>query len=131
MLDQVMCTSFIFFMLYDLGKKHRPIPSGYAYDDNMPLSAKWLNKLMGLNMIGKWVHSNVVCSEYTLIDEDTVRKFHKWNMKIGSFTLYPLIPGEMPDAKKAQFSREEKRLAALDIDWIETDQPELARKDLY
>ncbi len=131
MLDQVMCTSFNFFMLYDLEKKHRAVPSGYAYDDNMPIPAKWLNKLMESNMIGKWIHSNAVCSEYTLIDEDTVRKFHKRNMKVGSFTLYPLMPGEMPDEKKAEFSREVKRLAALGVDWIETDQPELAWKDLY
>ncbi len=128
--EQVVCTSFNFFMLFDLEKKHRSIKSGYAYDDDMPISAKWLNKLMEANVIGKFVHSNAVCSEYTLIDEDTVSKFHKRNMKVGTFTLYPLMPGEMPQDKKDEFSKEVKRLTKLGVDWIETDQPELVWNDL-
>jgi len=130
-LEQVVCTSFNFFMLYDLEKKHRAVQSGFAYDDNMPLSIKRLNKLMESNIIGKLVHSNAVCSEHTLIDEDTIKKYHERNMKVGTFTLYPLMPDEMPEDKKAYFSEEVKRLARLGVDWIETDQPELAWKDLY
>ncbi|KAA3638956.1 MAG: hypothetical protein DWQ02_04380, partial [Bacteroidetes bacterium] len=94
LLDQVVCTSFNFFMLYDLEKVYRPTPTGYAYDDNMPLSMKMLNWLMEANVIGKLVYSNAVCSEYTLIDEDTIEKYHKRNMQVGCFTLYPLMPGE-------------------------------------
>ena len=131
MLDQVVCTSFNFFMLHNLEKEHRPTPSGFAYDDNMPLSAKWLNRIMEWNIIGKLVHSNAVCSEYTLIDDDTVRKYHDRKMKVGTFTLYPLMPGKMPDEKKAFFSKEVKRLAILGVDWIETDRPELVWKDLH
>ena len=131
MLEQVVCTSFNFFMLYDLERMHRPIPSGYAYDDDMPLSLKILNWLMESNAIGKLVHSNAVCSEYTLIDQDTVEKYHKRNMKVGCFTLYPLMPGEMPEEKKTFYSKEVKRLAKLEVDWIETDQPELVWKDLH
>jgi len=131
MLEQVVCTSFNFFMLYNLEKKHRAIPSGFAYDDNMPLSVKRLNKLMESNIIGKLVHSNAVCSEYTLIDDDTVKKYHNRKMKVGTFTLYPLMPDEMSAEKKAYFSEEVKRLAKLGVDWIETDQPELVWKDLY
>jgi glycerophosphoryl diester phosphodiesterase len=131
MLEQVVCTSFNFFMLYDLEKTYRSTPSGYAYDDNMPLSLRVLNRLMESNIIGKLVHSNAVCSEYTLIDKDTVEKYHKRNMKVGCFTLYPLMPGEMPDEQKALYSKEVKRLAELDIDWIETDQPELVWKNLH
>ena len=130
MLDQVACTSFNFFMLYDLEKVHRSVPSGYAYDDNMPLSIKWLNKLMEANIIGRLVHSNAVCSEHTLIDEDTVKKYHARNMKVGCFTLYPLMPGEMPEDRKAYYSKEVRRLATLGVDWIETDQPELVWKDI-
>lgn len=130
-MEQVVCTSFDFFMLYDLEKDDRAVPSGYAYDDNMPLSMKWLNWLMEANIIGRLVHSNAVCSEYTLIDEDTVKKYRRRNMKVGTFTLYPLMPGEMPQDKKDHYSREVKRLAALGVDWIETDQPELAWKDLH
>lgn len=130
-LEQVVCTSFNFFMLHNLEKQHRAVPSGFAYDDNMPLSVKRLNKLMEWNIIGKLVHSNAVCSEHTLIDNDTVKKYHKRNMKVGTFTLYPLMPDEMPAEKKAYFSSEVKRLAELGVDWIETDQPELVWEDLH
>ena len=129
-LEQVVCTSFNFFMLHNLEKTYRPTPSGFAYDDNMPLSAKWLNRIMEWNIIGKLVHSNAVCTEYTLIDEDTVAKYHKRKMKVGIFTLYPLMPGKMPEEKQAFYCTEVKRLAKLGVDWIETDQPELVWKDL-
>lgn len=129
-LDQVVCTSFNFFMLYNLEKAHREVPSGFAYADDMPLSEKWLNRLMESNIIGRVVHSNAVCSEYNLIDEDTVAKYHKRNMKVGCFTLYPLTPGEVPPEKKAHYSSEVKRLAALGVDWIETDNPSLVWEDL-
>ena len=130
-MDQVVCTSFNFFMLYDLEKVHRAVPSGFAYDDNMPLSMKRLNWLMESNLIGKLVHSNAVCSEHTIIDEDTINKYHRRNMMVGTFTLYPLMPGEMPAERKTYFSEEVKRLVSLGIDWIETDQPALAWQDLY
>ncbi len=130
MLNQIVCTSFNFFMLYDLEKTHRPTSTGYAYDDNMPLSLKVLNWLMESNAIGRLVYSNAVCSEYTLIDKDTIEKYHRRDMQVGCFTLYPLMPGEMPAEKKALYSKEVKRLAELGVDWIETDQPELVWKDL-
>lgn len=129
-LDKIVCTSFNFFMLYDLEKEHRPTPSGFAYDDDMPLSPKRLNQIMETNLLGKIVHSNAICSEYTLIDSNSIEKFHERDMKVGCFTLYPLMPGEMPAEKKALYKKEVKRLAALGVDWIETDQPELVWKDL-
>jgi len=128
--EQVICTSFNFFMLYDLEKKYRAVPSGFAYDDNMPLSINRLNRLMETNIIGRAVHSNAVCLEHTLIDDDTIKKYHKRNMKVGAFTLYPLMPEEIPAERKSHFSAEVKRLAALGVDWIETDYPELASQDL-
>ncbi|MFK7972673.1 MAG: glycerophosphodiester phosphodiesterase [Bacteroidia bacterium] len=130
-MDQVVCTSFNFFMLSNLERMDRIVPSGFAYDDNMPLSAKWLNRLMETNIIGRIVHSNAVCSEHVLIDEDTVSKYHRRNMKVGTFTLYPLMPGEIPAERKAYFSNEVKRLASLGVDWIETDYPELVWADMY
>lgn len=131
MLEQVVCTSFNFFMLYDLEKEQRAVPSGFAYDDNMPISLKRLNRLMEFNIVGRLVHSNAVCSEHTLIDEDTVEKYHRRGMKVGTFTVYPLTPGEMPDERREYYSRETKRLAGLSVDWIETDHPELAWGDIH
>jgi glycerophosphoryl diester phosphodiesterase len=130
-MDQVVCTSFNFFMLHNLEKEHRNVPSGFAYDDDMPMSQKWLNRLMEANVIGKMVHSNAVCAEYTLIDDNTVEKYHKRGMKVGCFTLYPLMPGEIPPEKKALYSSEVKRLAGLGVDWIETDDPSLVWEDLH
>ncbi len=129
-LDQVVCTSFNFFMLYDLEGIHRSSPSGYAYDDNLPLSTKWLNRIMETNIVGRLIHSNAICSEYTLIDSNTIQKYHDRNMRVGCFTLYPLMPGEIPADKRAFYSKEAKRLADLGIDWIETDYPELVWQDL-
>ena len=131
MLEQVVCTSFNFFMLYDLEKMYRSISSGFAYDDDMPIPSKIINWLMEANLVGSVIHSNAACSEYTLVDKDTVEKFHKRNMKVGCFTLYPLMPGEMPEEKKVFYSKEVKRLAELGVDWIETDQPELVWADLH
>lgn len=128
--EQVMCTSFNFFMLRDLENEDRSVPSGFAYDDNMPLSMNRLNRLMESNIIGTWVHSNSLCTEYTIIDSDTVQKYHKRGMKVGTFTLYPLMPGEIPETDKTKYSQEVKRLAKLGVDWIETDQPELVFDDL-
>jgi glycerophosphoryl diester phosphodiesterase len=130
MLDQLVCTSFNFFMLYDLERMHREVPTAFSYDDNMPLSVNRLNWLMETNVIGKIVYSNAVCTEHTLIDDNTMKKYHGRNMKVGTFTLYPLMSGEIPEDKKAYFGKEVKRLAGLGVDWIETDYPELVWKDL-
>jgi len=129
--EQVICTSFNFFMLYDLEKTHRPVPTGFAYDDDMFFSARILNRIMERNVIGRLVHSNAVCSEYTLIDEDTIEKYHNRDQRVGCFTLYPLMPGEIPQDRKTFYSAEVKRLAELGVDWIETDHPELVWKDLH
>ena len=129
--DQLICTSFNFFMLRDLEKTSRAVPSAFAYADNMPLSVKRLNWLMESNLVGRWVHSSAVCTEHTLIDQDTVNKYHERNMKVGTFTLHPLMPGDIPAEKKAEHSREAKRLAGLGVDWIETDYPDLLHADIY
>ncbi|MEM7103483.1 MAG: glycerophosphodiester phosphodiesterase family protein [Bacteroidota bacterium] len=129
--DQLVCTSFDFFMLYTLEKEHPKINSGFAYDDDMPISAKWLNKLMEFNLIGRFVNSNLSCVEYTLIDEDTVKKYHSRDMAIGTFTLFPLTPSDKAHEKYEHYAREVKRLAALGVDWIETDDPEKAYALVY
>jgi glycerophosphoryl diester phosphodiesterase len=130
MMEQLACTSFNFFMLRDLENENRAAPSGFAYDDNMPLPLQKLNWLMEANIIGRFIHSNIVCAEHVLIDEDSVKKYHKRNMKVGTFTLYPLTPEEPPMEKLDFYSKEVRRLAKLGVDWIESDNPELVWKDL-
>lgn len=54
-----------------------------------------------------------------------------WKDFFVDIELYPLTPGEMPEEKKAFYSKEVKRLAELAVDWIETDQQDLVWKNLH
>jgi glycerophosphoryl diester phosphodiesterase len=123
--EQVVGTSFDFFMLWSLEKAYRSMRSGFAYTPNMPLSQKWLNRIAESNFIGRLIHSNVICLDHRLIDADTVSKFHRRNMAVGSFTLFPLRPaGEEDPEADAFHAAEARRLTELGVDWIETDDPE-------
>ena len=86
------------------------IHSGFTYDDGMldgfdqwlkkfPLlidqavpdsdSLSFLNFILESNVIGHFINSTVVGAEHTLIDEDTVEKFHQRGMLAGAYTLFP------------------------------------------
>ncbi|MBT3208175.1 MAG: hypothetical protein HN704_04680 [Bacteroidetes bacterium] len=123
--NQVVCSSFDFFMLHNLEREHKSIFSGFAYDDDMPLSHKWINFIMERNLIGRFVNSNLAVVEHTLIDEDTISKYHKKNMNIGTYTLFPLTPPGNENEKYDYYANEVKRLTRLSVDWIETDNPHL------
>lgn len=128
---QAVCTSFDFFMLYCLEKEHGDIRSGFAYDDDMPLRQKWLNWIMERNLIGKWVRSNAVAAEYTLIDDNSIQKYHKRGMDVGTYTLFPLTPPEKEEENTELYERQVKRLSELGVDWIETDNPKRVCDVLY
>ncbi|GAA4652206.1 hypothetical protein GCM10023116_44900 [Kistimonas scapharcae] len=149
--DNVISTSFDFFMLRKLEKALPGIHSGFAYDGGMlegmgdwldtllnalpeldtELSRRagnqnalnLLNLLLEANAIGRFVHSTVVDAEHTLIDSDTVQKFHQRNMLVGAYTLFPLDTRYV-DNPDVDHEQEAHRLAALGVDWIETDDPE-------
>lgn len=122
--SQVFCTSFDFFMLHALEKEYGVIHTGYAYDDNMPLPARLLQWLMEKNIIGRTICSTVVDIEHTLIDGDTIEKFHDKELTVGSFTLFPLLrEGRTGKLQDAVHSSIVKRLVGMDVDWIETDRP--------
>jgi glycerophosphoryl diester phosphodiesterase len=129
--SQLVCTSFDFFMLGSLENEHRGIMSGYAYDDDMPLGMKFLKWATEANLVGRFIHSNAACIEHSLIDEDTITKYHKRDMPVGTFTLFPLTPPEKQQERYAFFASEVRRLAALGVDWIETDNPALVHEILY
>ncbi len=122
--NQVVCSSFNFFMLHCLEKEHRSIFSGFAYDDDIPLRQKWINWIMERNLVGRFIHSNVAVVEHTLIDDDSITKYSERGMNVGTYTLFPLTPLDKEDEKFDYYAGEVKRLAKLGVDWIETDNPE-------
>ena len=149
--DSSIVTSFDFFMLRELENTKPDIHSGFAYDDSIVNGLqKWtdrlpefdtelagqignqnhlsfLNKLLELNAVGRFVGSSVVGAEHHLIDSNTVQKFHQRDMLIGAYTLYPLdmrtvtTPSLFPGSDQDE---EAQRLAECGVDWIETDDPE-------
>jgi len=151
--DSVVTTSFDFFMLYYLEKEYAGLHSGFAYDDDMAKDIKnWFAKIPKIkserakilenqfyisllnfclrgNLIGNLVDSTLVDAEYTLIDSDTVDKFHERGSLVGSYTLYP------EDIRCVQSKNESqkqvlRRLARDGVDWIETDDPEKVQEEL-
>lgn len=147
--NSVVITSFDFFMLYYLEKEYPGLHSGFAYDDGMAGVLgdwfKWvpeirsefskapgnqneqtfLNFVLEANLISTFIGSTVVDAETTLIDSETIAKFHERDMAVGAYTVFPL------DTRTVKRSLEEKeelrliqRLVTQKVDWIETDDPE-------
>jgi glycerophosphoryl diester phosphodiesterase len=128
--DQCVVTSFNYCMLWAAENEHSALLTAAAYDDNMPFSKKWLNRIMESNFFGKWLQSSAVISEYTLLDDDSIEKFTKRNMKMGSFTFFPIVPNGLDDKTIAFYSNELRRLARHGLYWVETDDVELAYRAL-
>ncbi len=146
--NSVVITSFDFFMLYTLEKEYKGLHSGFAYDDGMVIDTigNWfmkipeissevskapgnqndltfLNFVLEANSVGRLIGSTIVDVEYTLIDSDTVDKFHNRDMLIGSYTTFPLDTRYLRFTNEDQFKITE-RLINEGVDWIETDDPE-------
>lgn len=76
-----------------------------------------------MDTIGDLLGATVVDLEHTLIDNDTIEKFHANEMAIGTYTFFSTDP-EYKDILSPE--EQEKRileLANLHVDWIETDDP--------
>jgi glycerophosphoryl diester phosphodiesterase len=134
---QVVSTSFDFFKLYALEKESRAIYSGFAYDDDTFREKRYLvllNQLMEWNFVGRFIHSNAANVEFTLLDEDSIQKYHKRGMAVGTYTPFPLLPpGEEYQGPRdfGYYKNEVLRLAKLGIDWIETDNPKIVYNIIY
>lgn len=145
--ESVFSTSFDPFMLYTLEQEDADLVSGFTYDDgmtidfsqwsqlkNLPRGLQFVNALNGLgrnfitflaegNLIGDLLNSTVIGIEHTLIDDDTIAKFHKRSMAVGTYTFFstdPTYPNPLTDEQQKARIRE---LAAQRLDWIETDDP--------
>ena len=69
-----------------------------------------LNWIMERNLIGRFIHSNIAVVEHTLIDENSIVKYHKSNMHVGTYTLFPLTPLTKENEKYNDHADEVKRL---------------------
>lgn len=83
----------------------------------------FLNFVLEANALGRAMGSTLVDTEYTLIDSDTVAKFHARNMLLGAYTVFSLDTRfvRYPDEDQAAVVR---RLIERRVDWMETDDPE-------
>lgn len=146
--DDVVITSFDFFKLAASEEARPAVHTGFAYDDDflgafepflrrLPELPSALARAAGnqnaetilgwlaeINAVGRFIGSTVAAAEATLIDDDTVRRFHERGMLLGAYTLFPLdtaaVERVLSDEDEAERAR---RLAAWGIDWIETDDP--------
>ena len=93
-------------------------------------SERFVTFIAEMNAIGKLIDSTVIDIEHTLIDNDTIEKFHKKEMSVGAYTFFSTDPGFpdtlTPDQQEARILE----LARLKVDWIETDDPGRVRNIL-
>jgi glycerophosphoryl diester phosphodiesterase len=146
---RVVITSFDFWKLRAVEKEDSALHTGVAYDDNfldknearlrsMPeLRAeinlapgnqnpeRLVNALLESNTVGRLFGSTVVNVEHTLIDSDTVKRFHDRDMAVGAYTMFPLdtsaVKNPLPEDAEIERIRQ---LVAYGVDWFETDDPE-------
>lgn len=153
--DSVIVTSFDFLKLDSLEDTLPDVHSGFAYDDNFfDFGSVWLkllpefpselagragdqnpetviNWLLESNVVGRFLRSSVVDVEHTLLDSNTVEKFHARGMAVGTYTLYPLDTSMVKEPlEEAEETRIAERLLETRIDWIETDDPAKLQKVL-
>lgn len=147
--DQVVVTSFDFYKLKAAEATFPHLHTGFAYDDNtldglekflrqLPEFPSQLAKLAGNqnvetllnwliehNAVGRFIGSTAVNIEQTLIDEDTISRFQKLRMAVGTYTLFPLDTNAVKHPRSEEEEATSARsLARLGVDWFETDDPE-------
>jgi glycerophosphoryl diester phosphodiesterase len=84
-----------------------------------------LNRILDTNLVGWLLSTRVVGAEHTIVGSQTVKRLHEKGIAIGTHTLFPLgsTTGK-PISPSAMTAAEVERLVALNVDWIETDDPE-------
>lgn len=111
----------------------RDLAVGYCFDDSMldfvrPLlgtrTRGTLTRIVNRHLVGRVLSSRVVGCEHTLVGAETVESLHRLGVAIGTHTLFPLGSTSKPIDPAAMTEREVDRLAALGVDWIESDDPE-------
>uniref|UniRef100_A0A7S1LDQ8 GP-PDE domain-containing protein n=1 Tax=Neobodo designis TaxID=312471 RepID=A0A7S1LDQ8_NEODS len=90
-------------------------------------SAAFVQWLIECAAVDRLIGATVVAIEHTLIDDDTVKKFHDKGFAVGSYTLYPYdqaaVQRKLTD-KQQLYEESERVLAQLvrrRVNWVETD----------
>jgi glycerophosphoryl diester phosphodiesterase len=147
-LERVIVTSFDPRKLRAARRVVPDLAIGFCFDDNMftaiaPIldrvlppvpgadgrptdhARRLLGRVLDSHLVGDLLRTRLVGAEHTLITADTVRRLHARGVAIGTHTLFPIGASSakrMPSA--ASEVAEVRRLVALGVDWIETDDPE-------
>lgn len=104
-----------------------PLADDYLRDDRTPghNARRALRRVLDAGLIGRLAGARVVGAEHTLVGGGSVARAHAQGLAIGTHTLFPIgsTTGK-PIAASAMLPVEALRLAALGVDWIETDDPE-------
>jgi glycerophosphoryl diester phosphodiesterase len=150
-LHRVIVTSFDPRKLRAAALARPGLPFGFAYDDSMldfaaplldrlPLLAtelsaldqrprangrRLLGRIVDGGAVGRLLAVRAVGVEHTLVGPRTVARMHARGVAIGTHTLLPIgsTTGKRIDPC-GETLEECDRLAALGVDWIETDDPE-------
>ncbi len=150
-LHRVIVTSFDPRKLRAAARVRPELAVGFAFDDSMldfaaplldrlPLLAtelstldrrphangrRLLGRIVDTGIVGRLLATRVVGVEHTLVGPRTVERMHQRGVAIGTHTLFPLgsTTGKRISASASEVA-EIERLAALGVDWIETDDPE-------
>jgi glycerophosphoryl diester phosphodiesterase len=135
-----------------LAAAHRVLPAltiGFCFDDTMldfsrPLLDRlepwrsWrsaartarpnphvaLERILGLDLVGRVLPTRVVGAEHTLIGPAAVAALHRRGVAVGTHTMFPLGTTTKRPDPSASSPTEVARLVAAGVDWIETDDPE-------
>ncbi len=91
---------------------------------------RFITFITEMNVIGRLINSTVVDVEHTLIDNDTIQKFHEKQMAIGAYTFFSTDPGYVNKLSEAEQIYRIRELADMKVDWIETDDPGQVNKIL-
>ncbi len=136
--SQCVVTSFDLRKLAATRKRNPEQPIGFCFDDGMlsvfgPLQGilgqQKANMLLRRILRSHWsrffVGTDVVGVEHTLVTAKGVAAMHERGLAVGSYTVFPVgsTTGK-PISAEASNPAEVERLVMLNVDWIETDDPE-------
>jgi glycerophosphoryl diester phosphodiesterase len=133
---RVMVTSFDPRPLRELARTATQLALGYCWDESMLGFAglpgrRLLSHALGSNVAGRWFGAHAVGADHALVGRETVQRVHGQGLAIGVHVLFP-IAGSLAKTVPwtAMSPAEAERLAALGVDWIESDDPERLQRVL-
>lgn len=134
---RVLVTSFDPRRLREVARIAPAVALGYCWDESMLGFAgmqgrRLLSHALDTNVAGRWFGTHAVGADHTLVGSATVQRLHGQGVAIGAHVLFPMAsPGTKHVPWTAMSPAEAERLAALGVDWIESDDPERLQRILY